>query len=46
MIQVTNDDRDLNADMMIDMGILGDAKLVLGHMMEEGRTQTGVNGAG
>ena len=46
MIQVPNDDRDLNADMMTDMGILGDAKLVLGQMTEELRWQTGVNGAG
>ena len=44
VIQVTNDDRDLNADMMIDIGILGDAKLVLGQLIEELRQQTGGNG--
>ena len=40
IIQVTNDDRDLNADMLIDLGILGDAKLVLGQLTEALHRQT------
>ena len=44
IIQVTNDDRDLNADMMIDIGILGDAKLVLSQLTEALDQQTGGNG--
>ena len=33
VIQVTNDDWDLDADMAVDIGILGDAKLVLNQMI-------------
>ena len=44
IIQVTNDDRDLNADMLIDFGILGDAKLVLNQLTEALHQQTGGNG--
>ncbi len=44
IIQVTNDDRDLNADMMIDIGILGDAKLVLSQLTEALDQQTGGSG--
>ena len=44
IIQVTNDDRDLNADMSIDIGILGDAKLVLSQLTEALDQQTGGNG--
>ena len=44
VIQVTNDDRDLNADMTIDIGVLGDAKLVLRQMIEELRKQAGTQG--
>ena len=44
VIQVTNDDRDLNADMMVDLGILGDAKLVLVQLTEELRRQAGARG--
>ena len=44
VIQVTNDDRDLNADMMVDLGILGDAKLVLAQLTEELRRQAGAKG--
>jgi thiamine pyrophosphate-dependent acetolactate synthase large subunit-like protein len=41
VIQVTNDDRDLNANVAVDLGILGDAKLVLSQLTEEIRRQTG-----
>ena len=44
VIQITNDDRDLNADTMIDIGILGDAKLVLGQLTEELHRQAGADG--
>jgi len=44
VIQVTNHDRDLNADLVIDLGILGDAKLVLPQLTEELRRQTGGKG--
>ena len=44
VIQVTNDDRDLNADMVVDLGILGDAKLVLAQLIEELRRQAGAKG--
>jgi acetolactate synthase-1/2/3 large subunit len=44
VIQITNDDRDVNADLMIDIGILGDAKLVLGQLIEEVRRQVGAGG--
>ena len=44
IIQVTNDDRDLNADMSIDIGILGDAKLVLSQLTEALDQQTGGSG--
>ena len=44
IIQLTNDDRDLNADVEIDIGILGDAKLVLRQMIEELNKQTGGQG--
>jgi len=44
MIQVTNDDRDLNDDLIIDIGILGDAKLVLSQLIEEVRKQAGESG--
>jgi acetolactate synthase-1/2/3 large subunit len=41
VIQVTNDDRDLNADLSVDIGILGDAKLVLSQLSEELRREAG-----
>ncbi len=44
VIQVTNHDRDLNADLIIDLGILGDAKLVLPQLAEELRRQAGGKG--
>ena len=44
VVQVTNDDRDLNADIAVDIAILGDAKLVLGQMIEELRKQAGTTG--
>ena len=44
IIQLTNDNRDLNADVEIDIGILGDAKLVLRQMIEELNKQTGGKG--
>ncbi|MCY4117917.1 MAG: thiamine pyrophosphate-requiring protein [Caldilineaceae bacterium] len=44
IIQVTNDDRDLNADMQIDIGVLGDAKLVLYQLTEALQRQTGGSG--
>ena len=44
VIQVTNDDRDLNTDMVIDIAILGDCKLVLGQLTEELRKQAGADG--
>jgi thiamine pyrophosphate-dependent acetolactate synthase large subunit-like protein len=44
VVQVTNDDHDLNADLAIDLGILGDAKLVLSQLSEELRRQAGAGG--
>ena len=44
VIQVTNDDRDLNADLSVDIGILGDAKLVLSQLSEELRREAGPGG--
>ena len=44
VIQVTNDDRDLNANLTVDLGILGDAKLVLLQLTEELRRQAGAAG--
>ena len=44
IIQVTNDDRDLNADMQIDIGVLGDAKLVLYQLTEALQRQTAGSG--
>ena len=44
VIQITNDDRDLGADMIVDLGVLGDAKLVLGQLTEELHRQAGANG--
>jgi len=44
IIQVTNDDRDLNADMQIDIGVLGDAKLVLFQLTEALQRQTAGSG--
>ena len=44
IIQVTNDDRDLNADMLIDIGVLGDAKLVLSQLTEALQRETGGKG--
>jgi acetolactate synthase-1/2/3 large subunit len=41
VVQITNDDYDLNANVSIDLGILGDAKLVLPQMSEELLRQTG-----
>jgi thiamine pyrophosphate-dependent acetolactate synthase large subunit-like protein len=41
VIQITNDDLDIDADMPIDVAVLGDAKLVLGQLIEEVRRQAG-----
>ena len=43
MIQATNDDRDINKDYTIDYPIIGDAKLVLGQLIEAVKDRLGSN---
>ena len=44
MVQCTVDARDINKEHRIDHAVIGDAKLVLGQLIEEVRRQTGVDG--
>ena len=44
IIQCTLDERDLNKDYSIDHAVLGDAKCVLGQLIEEAKKQLGPNG--
>lgn len=44
MVQVTVDERDLNKEYPIDHAVVGDAKLVLGQLIEEVRRQAGPDG--
>ncbi len=39
VVQVTNNDADLNKDIAVQHAVLGDAKLVLGQMLEEAKRQ-------
>jgi thiamine pyrophosphate-dependent acetolactate synthase large subunit-like protein len=44
IIQSTIDERDINKDYPVEIAIIGDAKLVLGQLIEEVKKQLGPNG--
>ncbi len=44
IIQITSDERDLSKDYPVHLGLLGDAKLVLGQLLEELQRQLGPQG--
>jgi thiamine pyrophosphate-dependent acetolactate synthase large subunit-like protein len=45
LVQVTSDARDINRDLPVEVGVVGDAKLVLRQLIAEVRGQLGADGA-
>ncbi len=43
LVQVTSDARDINRDLAVEVGVVGDAKLVLQQLIAEARTQLGAD---
>jgi acetolactate synthase-1/2/3 large subunit len=44
LIQLTINEQDINKDYPVDLGIIGDARIVLGQLVEEAKKQTGGKG--